>query len=115
MELLDRYSTHNFFNNNYTCLWGITMNLTELKKTVAESTGQNQTDADNSVKAVFTAITEALGNGDSISIPGFGAFSIGERAARTGRNPQTGKALQIAASKVVKFKAGKALKETVNK
>ena len=91
------------------------MNLTELKKTVSESTGQNQTDAENSVKAVFTAITEALGNGDTISIPGFGSFSIGERAARTGRNPQTGKALQIPDSKVIKFKAGKALKETVNK
>ena len=91
------------------------MNLTELKKTVSESTGQSQTDAENSVKAVFTAITESLGNGDTINIPGFGSFSIGERAARTGRNPRTGEALQISASKVVKFKAGKALKETVNK
>jgi len=91
------------------------MNLTELKKTVAESTGQSQTDADNSVKAVFAAITEALGSGDTISIPGFGSFSIRERAARTGRNPQTGKPIQISASKAVKFKAGKTLKDVVNK
>jgi DNA-binding protein HU-beta len=91
------------------------MNLTELKQTVSESTGQSQTDAENSVKAVFAAITESLGNGDTINIPGFGSFSIGERAARTGRNPRTGEPLQISASKVVKFKAGKALKETVNK
>jgi DNA-binding protein HU-beta len=91
-----------------------TMNMTELKKTVSEASGLSQTDADKALKSGFAAIAEALTSGDSVVIPGFGSFSISERAARAGRNPQTGKTIQIAASKAVKFKAGKALKDSVN-
>ena len=90
------------------------MNMTELKTAVAESTGLSQADADKALKAGFAAITDALKGGDAVSVPGFGSFSVGERAARTGRNPQTGKTIQIAAAKAVKFKAGKALKDAVN-
>ena len=90
------------------------MNMTELKTTIAESTGLSQADADKSLKAAFAAITDALKSGDAVSVPGFGSFSVGERAARTGRNPKTGEPIQIAASKAVKFKVGKALKDAVN-
>ena len=64
--------------------------------------------------AIFETITNSLVAGDRVSIAGFGSFSIAERAARTGRNPRTGAEIQIAASKNVKFKAGKELKESVN-
>lgn len=90
------------------------MNMSELKKTVAESTGLSQADAEKALKAGFTAITDALKEGDTVNVPGFGSFSIGERAARTGRNPQTGQEIKIPASKSVKFKAGKAVKDAVN-
>jgi DNA-binding protein HU-beta len=90
------------------------MNMSELKKTIAESTGLSQADTDTTVKACFDAITDLLKNDDSINVPGFGSFSTGERAARTGRNPQTGESMQIAAAKTIKFKAGKALKDALN-
>nr|CRH06044.1 HU, DNA-binding transcriptional regulator, alpha subunit [Candidatus Magnetococcus massalia] len=90
------------------------MKLVELKKAVAEKAEMTQADADKAIKASFDAISEALGKGESVQLPGFGTFSIGERAARTGRNPQTGAEIQIAASKNVKFKAGKALKDSLN-
>ena len=66
------------------------------------------------LKAVTSGISGALAKGDSVSLVGFGTFSISNRAARTGRNPQTGAAIQIKASKAAKFKAGKALKDAVN-
>ncbi len=90
------------------------MNLTELKKKMAETTGQSQEEADKSIKAVLGIISEALEKGDSVALPGFGSFSINERAARTCRNPRTGESMQLSASKAVKFKAGKALKDAVN-
>ncbi|ABK44555.1 bacterial nucleoid protein Hbs [Magnetococcus marinus MC-1] len=90
------------------------MNLTELKKAVAESSGLSQANADKAIKATFAAMTDALKGGDGVSISGFGAFQIDERAARTGRNPKTGQEIKIAASKNVKFKAGKVLKDAVN-
>lgn len=77
--------------------------------------GVSKKQGEDAVRAVFDAIKEHLENGDSVQIPGFGRFSISERAARTGRNPATGETIQIAASKNVRFKAGKDLKEAVNR
>ena len=81
---------------------------------VAASTGLSKQQAADAFGAVFEAITNGLGDGDRVQIPGFGSFSVSERAARTGRNPSTGAEIQIAASKNVRFKAGKQLKDTVN-
>jgi DNA-binding protein HU-beta len=90
------------------------MNLKELKAAVATKSGLTKTDSEEAVKAVFEVISNTLADGDSISIPGFGAFSVSDRAARTGRNPSTGAEIQIPAAKVAKFKVGKGLKEAVN-
>lgn len=90
------------------------MNKQELVAAMAEKSGLSKVDSEKFVKAFEEATKEALGNGESIQLIGFGTFSVTERSARTGRNPQTGKEIQIAAKKVVKFKAGKALDETVN-
>lgn len=72
-------------------------------------------DADTSVKAAIKVITETLVAGDKIAFPGFGSFEVRDRAAREGKNPQTGEKVSIAACKVPAFKAGKALKDEVNK
>jgi len=69
---------------------------------------------EKSVNAVFATIEEALAKGDKVQLVGFGTFEVRERAARTGRNPQTGEEIQIAASRVPAFRAGKALKDSVN-
>lgn len=90
------------------------MNLNDLKASVAEKAGLSKADAGSAVSAVLDTITEALAKGDKIALVGFGNFEISERAAREGRNPATGETIQIAASKAVKFKAGKALKDSVN-
>ena len=90
------------------------MNLNDLKAAVAEKAGLSKADAGSAVSAVLDTITEALSKGDKIALVGFGNFEISERAAREGRNPATGETIQIAASKAVKFKAGKALKDSVN-
>ena len=90
------------------------MNKQELVAAMADKSGLSKVDSEKFVKAFEEAAKEALGNGESIQLIGFGTFSVTERSARTGRNPQTGKEIQIAAKKVVKFKAGKALDETVN-
>ena len=74
---------------------------------------ETKKDAQAAVDCVLSSITNALGNGDSVSLIGFGTFSVTERKARQGRNPQTGEKLHIAASKAPKFKAGKALKDAV--
>ena len=74
---------------------------------------ETKKDAQAAVDCVLSSITNALGNGDSVSLIGFGTFSVTERKARRGRNPQTGEELHIAASKAPKFKAGKALKDAV--
>ncbi len=90
------------------------MTKKELAAKIAAATKTTQTTAAMNVDAVLDAIKEELAAGNTLSLIGFGTFSVGERAARTGRNPQTGKKLKIAAKKVVKFKPGKALKEGVN-
>ncbi len=90
------------------------MNKTELVEAVAQSSNLSKADAQRAVDAVIDSITEALAKGEQVSVVGFGTFLVRERAARTGRNPQTGATIEIAASKVPAFKAGKALKDAVN-
>ncbi|MBJ8101069.1 HU family DNA-binding protein [Bacillus cereus group sp. N11] len=89
------------------------MNKTELTKVVAEKAELTQKDAAVAIQAVVETITNALANEEKVQILGFGTFEVRERSARTGRNPQTGKEMQIAASKAPAFKAGKELKEAV--
>lgn len=90
------------------------MNKSELVSAIAEKSGLTKADAAKALDATVSSVTEALGNGDAVAIIGFGTFKVGERAARTGRNPQTGAEMQIPAAKVPKFTAGKSLKEAVN-
>ncbi|OQP02933.1 DNA-binding protein [Geobacillus sp. 44B] len=89
------------------------MNKTELINAVAETSGLSKKDATKAVDAVFESITEALRKGDKVQLIGFGNFEVRERAARKGRNPQTGEEMEIPASKVPAFKPGKALKDAV--
>ena len=81
---------------------------------MAAKSGLSQADVGKALAAFCEAVGETLGQGGEVQITGFGSFRVSERAARTGRNPQTGQTLQIAASKAPKFKAGKALKDAVN-
>ncbi len=90
------------------------MNKAELIDAVAASTGLSKADATRAVESTLSTVSGALSRGDSVALVGFGTFSVKQRAARTGRNPKTGAAIQIPASKVPGFKAGKALKESVN-
>ena len=90
------------------------MNKTELINAVAKNAELSRKDADKAVNAAFDAITAALKAGGKVAVVGFGAFEVKERAARTARNPRTGEEIEIAASKAVSFKAGKALKDDVN-
>ncbi|BBP46003.1 DNA-binding protein HU-beta [Thiosulfatimonas sediminis] len=90
------------------------MNKSELISAIAEESGLTKADAGKALDATVASITKALSSGDSVAVIGFGTFAVGERAARTGRNPQTGKEMQIPAAKVPKFKPGKALKDAVN-
>ena len=88
-------------------------NKAELIENVASSTGLTKKDAAAAVDAVFSTIQETLAKGEKVQLIGFGNFEVRERAARKGRNPQTGQEIQIAASKVPAFKPGKALKDAV--
>ena len=90
------------------------MNSDDLYSAVAEATGLSKADAAKAVRKSLDCIKDALAGGDKISLPGFGTFDVSERAARTGRNPQTGAQIEILASKGVRFKAGKSLKDAVN-
>jgi len=91
------------------------MNKTELVAAMAEQTQLSKKDAEAALKAFVDVVSEELKKGEKIQLVGFGTFEVSERAAREGRNPQTGKTMKIAASKAPKFKAGKALKDLVNK
>ena len=91
------------------------MNKSELIASVAEQASLSKKDADKAVSAVIASITNALAEGDKVQLVGFGGFEVRERAARTGRNPQTGAEMKIAAAKIPAFKAGKALKDLINK
>ena len=90
------------------------MNKTELINAIAEGSGLTKTDAAKALNATIAAIAGAVKEGDKVSVVGFGTFEVSERAAREGRNPQTGETMTIAASKAPKFKAGKALKDAIN-
>lgn len=90
------------------------MNKSELIEAIAASADIPKATAGRALDAVIESVTNALAAGDSVTLVGFGTFASKERAARTGRNPQTGKAINIAAAKIPGFKAGKALKDAVN-
>ena len=85
-----------------------------MRDAIADAANLTKADAGRAVDAVIGGITGALKGGDSVALTGFGTFEVRSRAARTGRNPKTGEALQIAASKAPGFKAGKALKDALN-
>ena len=90
------------------------MNKSELATKMAEKAGLKKADAEKALKAFIDTVTEELVNGGDVRLVGFGTFEVRNREARTGKNPRTGEAIQIAASKVPAFKAGKALKDVVN-
>ena len=90
------------------------MTKADLVNSIAEKAGLSKADAEKALKAFTDAVTDALKAGEKVSLVGFGTFSVGDRAARTGQNPQTGAKIEIPAAKVPKFKAGKALKDSVN-
>ena len=90
------------------------MNKTELVAAVAEKAGLSKKDSEAAVKAVVASVTEELVKGGKVQLVGFGTFEVAQRSARTGKNPQTGKEIKIAACKAPKFKAGKALKDMLN-
>ena len=90
------------------------MNKTELIAAIAEQAEISKKDAEKALKAFVDVVTEQLKEGEKVQLVGFGTFEVSERAAREGRNPQTGMTMKIAACKAPKFKAGKALKDAVN-
>lgn len=90
------------------------MNKQELVSAIAEKAGITKADAEKAINAFVETTKETLAKKESIQLIGFGTFSVSERSARTGRNPQTGKEIQIAAKNVAKFKAGKALDDIIN-
>ena len=90
------------------------MNKTELTAALAAKTGLAKKDAEKALNAFVDVVTEALAQGDKVQVVGFGSFEVKDRPARTARNPRTGEEIEIGASKAPVFKAGKALKDTVN-
>ena len=90
------------------------MNKSELVDAIADSADLSKASAGRALDAAIAAVTKALKKGDTVSLVGFGTFSVKKRAARTGRNPQTGAVIKIKAAKVPSFKAGKGLKDAVN-
>jgi len=104
-----------YFNPCKTEKGGHQLNKNDLVAAVADSAGLSKADAAKAVDAVFDSVTSSLSAGTEVRLVGFGTFSVADRKATTGRNPRTGEAIQIAASKQPKFKAGKGLKDSVNK
>ena len=90
------------------------MNKTELVAAISEKTELTKKDSEKALKALIDVVAEELNKGEKVQLVGFGTFEVSERAARTGKNPQTGAEIKIAACKAPKFKAGKALKDAVN-
>ena len=90
------------------------MNKTELVAAIAEQTNLSKKDAEAALKAFIDVVSEELKKGEKVQLVGFGTFEVSDRAAREGRNPQTGETMEIKASKTPKFKAGKALKDMMN-
>lgn len=90
------------------------MNKAELVTAISEKTELSKKDSEKALKAFIDVVAEELKKGEKVQLVGFGTFEVSERAAREGRNPQTGATMKIAASKAPKFKAGKALKDAIN-
>ena len=90
------------------------MNKTELIAAIAAKSELSKKDSEKALRAFEEAVTEALAKGGKVQLVGFGTFDVAERAAREGRNPQTGEPMKIAASKAPRFKVGKALRDAVN-
>ena len=90
------------------------MNRTELIEQIASSADLSKAAASRALDATIAAVKTSLGKGDAVTLVGFGTFYVGERAARSGRNPRTGASIGIKAAKVAKFRAGKGLKDAVN-
>lgn len=90
------------------------MNKTELVAAISEKTELTKKDSEKALKALIDVVAEELKKGEKVQLVGFGTFEVSERAARTGKNPQTGAEIKIAACKAPKFKAGKALKDMLN-
>lgn len=90
------------------------MNKTELVAAMAENAGLSKKDSEAALKAFIDTVSAQLKKDDKVTLVGFGTFEVSKRAARTGKNPQTGEAITIKASKAPKFKAGKALKDMIN-
>ncbi len=90
------------------------MNKSELIDAIADASELTKADAGRALDGFLGAVTEALSNGDSVALVGFGTFAVKERAERKGRNPQTGHEITISAAKIPSFKAGKSLKDAVN-
>ncbi|MGB0833234.1 MAG: HU family DNA-binding protein [Psychrobium sp.] len=93
---------------------GYDMNKSQLIDKIAESADISKANAGRALDAFISTVTDALKDGDKVSLVGFGTFEVRQRSARTGRNPQTGAEIKIAAANVPAFKAGKALKDSVN-
>lgn len=91
------------------------MNKNDLVTIVADKAGLSKSDSASAVDGIFDAISDALGDGEEVRLVGFGTFTVSQRRASEGRNPRTGEKINIPASKQPKFKAGKALKDAVNK
>jgi DNA-binding protein HU-beta len=106
------FAKHNKILRNFSSN-GAAMNKTELIDKVAEESALSKSAAEQVVNSVFSAIAEAMKTGDKVTLVGFGTFSVSERAAREGRNPQSGQTMSIPAKKVVKFKAGTKLVDSV--
>ncbi len=90
------------------------MNKTELISSIAEKSGLSKKDSEKALTAVIDSVVEALKGGDKVQLIGFGSFEVKERAARSGRNPKTNEEIEIPASKVPQFKAGKAFKDAIS-
>ena len=90
------------------------MNKTELVAAISEKTELTKKDSEKALKALIDVVAEEIKKGEKVQLVGFGTFEVSERAARTGKNPQTGAEIKIAACKAPKFKSGKALKDAVN-
>ena len=101
-------------NNENSLQEEFNMNKTELVAALAEQTNLSKKDAEAALKAFIDVVSEELKKGEKVQLVGFGTFEVSERAAREGRNPQTGETMEIKASKTPKFKAGKALKDMMN-
>ena len=101
-------------NNENSLQEEFNMNKTELVAAMAEQTQLSKKDAEAALKAFIDVVSEEMKKGEKVQLVGFGTFEVSERAAREGRNPQTGETMEIKASKTPKFKAGKALKDMMN-